>query len=219
MKKQCSMCMEEKDLSCFGAQVGGKFGKRGRCKICRAKTEGKSEPDAYRKKRWYENNRELCLRRASNNYQDNRANKLEYQKEYTKKNKDKISKYKKIYHKNNKIKCANARRRRRAHKAKVQEKYDSIDGQITKMVFKNKCFKCNSNVRLAIDHHKPLSKGFALNIKNAAVLCGSCNSRKGTKMPDDFYSITELLEINILFKIAYSIKKEIYNDQIGFAKK
>ncbi len=171
------------------------------------------------KKRWYENNRELCLRRASNNYQDNRANKLEYQKEYTKKNKDKISKYKKIYHKNNKIKCANARRRRRAHKAKVQEKYDSIDGQITKMVFKNKCFKCNSNVRLAIDHHKPLSKGFALNIKNAAVLCGSCNSRKGTKMPDDFYSITELLEINILFKIAYSIKKEIYNDQIGFAKK
>ena len=75
--------------------------------------------------------------------------------------------------------------------------------------FDNKCYKCNSTNRLSIDHHYPLSRGNPLSIGNAVLLCASCNSRKGNKLPENFYSPLELL----ILHVAYNIKCEDENLQ------
>lgn len=61
--------------------------------------------------------------------------------------------------------------------------------------FDYQCFNCNSKERLEIDHHYPLSKGFGLTLKNAVLLCKSCNSSKHNKMPEDFYTKEKLMEL------------------------
>lgn len=43
------------------------------------------------------------------------------------------------------------------------------------------CVVCGSTEKLAIDHVRPMSKGYGLKPGNAAVLCKSCNSRKRDK--------------------------------------
>ena len=84
---------------------------------------------------------------------------------------------------------------RRQRKNNVEEKIDKYLYLEVRNKFKNKCFVCNSVNRLAIDHHYPLSKGFALTIDNAVLLCQSCNSKKRTKLPESFYSPEQLIDL------------------------
>ncbi|KKK48152.1 hypothetical protein LCGC14_3148020 [marine sediment metagenome] len=46
----------------------------------------------------------------------------------------------------------------------------------------------------------PLSKGFALKINNATILCRPCNSKKGTKLPKEFYTKEQLCELDKILK-------------------
>jgi 5-methylcytosine-specific restriction endonuclease McrA len=62
--------------------------------------------------------------------------------------------------------------------------------------FDHKCFACNSQDNLSIDHHRPLSKGHPLSGQNAVLLCVSCNASKGSKQPEEFYSQTQLEVLN-----------------------
>ena len=81
------------------------------------------------------------------------------------------------------------KRRRRAKKLEVDERYSSSDMRITMKEFAHCCFNCKSKEKLCIDHHRPLSGGNPLTLSNAVVLCKSCNSSKSTKDPEDFYGI------------------------------
>lgn len=64
-------------------------------------------------------------------------------------------------------------------------------GRIRKQ-FGRKCFRCGKAKRLCIDHNLPLCAGNALDYGNAVVLCRSCNAKKGTKLPTEFYTPAEL---------------------------
>jgi 5-methylcytosine-specific restriction endonuclease McrA len=73
-----------------------------------------------------------------------------------------------------------------------------------RQLFNNKCFRCGIsseehkqlyNIDLSLDHHYPLSKQNALDNNNAVLLCRSCNSKKADKLPENFYSETELLQL------------------------
>jgi len=103
----------------------------------------------------------------------------------------------------------NATRKRRANKLAVKENYTVADEQITLSIFGRECFRCDSKNSIAIDHHLPLSKGNPLTVKNAVPLCMPCNSSKGTKDPQDFYTPKELKQIKSLFKKAAKAKNQL----------
>lgn len=99
--KRCSSCKVKKSLNDFHLQSGGKYGRRGKCKLCRSKSEGKLSRDVERKKKWYKDNKQLCIERAKIQYSNNRDAKLEYQKKYYKLHKNYIKLYNKQYVKRN----------------------------------------------------------------------------------------------------------------------
>ena len=89
-------------------------------------------------------------------------------------------------------------RKRHANKKLIMENYTPLDEKITKIIFGNNCFNCESVSDIEIDHHYPLSKGFALTLLNAVPLCRKCNSSKGNKTPKEFYSTEKLNRIEWL---------------------
>ena len=89
---------------------------------------------------------------------------------------------------------------RRELKVKVNENYTKQDIEYTFNLFNNKCFNCSSTENLSIDHHMPLSKGYGLTRSNAVVLCRKCNSKKGNKLPSEYYSNDQINELNLKLK-------------------
>jgi len=87
----------------------------------------------------------------------------------------------------------------------LDHQYSVFDAVITKWLFGHKCFNCGSEKRLEIDHHYPLSEGHGLSIKNAVLLCKSCNASKGSKMPKEFYSEQQLQELDHLLHSSFAV--------------
>lgn len=169
MRKRCSKCGVEKDLSEYHKEKTGRDGFRNDCKACR--------------KQNYQANREAALKRKKQYYQDNREAVLEYDKQYRKNNPE-------VSRKNE--------RRRRAMKKGIQENYTKQDEFYTRQLFAHMCFRCKATDNLQIDHHYPLSKGHALERDNAVLLCKSCNSSKHNKMPEEFYTESELVQLDYM---------------------
>lgn len=146
-----------------------------------------------------------CYRDYHKNYRDQKI--PDYHKKYyqdvVKADPERMRK-KKQYAKDNIVKTreykSKCERKRRAMKLKVEENYTIENAQITKNAFENKCFNCGSKEKLCIDHHKPISKGFALTLKNAVLLCNICNIKKSNKMPEEFYDKEKLEKLNKILK-------------------
>ena len=115
-----------------------------------------------------------------------------YQKAWRDANPEKAAAKNKAWRKANLDKVREYCRKRRAMKVNLNENYTKEDEAYTMDLFDNMCYNCDSTDNLHIDHHKPLSRGNPLTRDNAVVLCGSCNSSKGTKSPSEFYSLGDL---------------------------
>lgn len=50
------------------------------------------------------------------------------------------------------------------------------------------CVYCGSTANLTIDHKVPTSRGGGNSASNLCTCCGSCNSAKGARTPDEWYS-------------------------------
>ena len=138
----------------------------------------------------------------------NRNKNNELMKKWRERNKDKVKIYQKKYIKNNPLVAKALRLRRRDRAFMVNE---SITKSLINFVynkFNSQCFKCHSVKSLSIDHHYPLSKGFALTINNAVLLCNSCNCSKGVKLPETFYSPEQLTDLQLNYGISKSPLKE-----------
>jgi 5-methylcytosine-specific restriction endonuclease McrA len=86
----------------------------------------------------------------------------------------------------------------RAAKKGVEENFTPYQRQAVMMQFKKRCFRCGSAGPLHIDHHMPLSYGYALDYGNAVVLCAKCNEAKSNILPAIFYDPYELEVLNEL---------------------
>lgn len=93
----------------------------------------------------------------------------------------------------------------RIRKTDKKENFSKRDKQELLLKFNNKCFKCGSNERLTIDHNVPFSQGGRLTFSNSVVLCLSCNSRKNAKMPQMFYSGSEIKKLERLGIVSDSL--------------
>lgn len=174
--KVCKVCHVEKSYASFGKHSGTKDKLDSRCKECRHRKYLLNRDEVIaRASRHYVNNKTHVLEVRKAWYKVNRVADIEKRRQWAKRNPDKVRK--------------NARlgsRKRRALKRGVMESYK--EERITRIVFGNLCFNCNSSDRLEIDHHYPLSIGFPLTTDNAVLLCKSCNTSKGNKMPEVFYT-------------------------------
>lgn len=111
-------------------------------------------------------------------------------------NRDKVYTAATKFRKNNPELIAAHKRKRRAAKKGVEEKFTLEMRHRVFSQFNNQCFRCSSNSDLVLDHHIPLSAGMPLALGNAVILCRKCNSTKHSKMPKDFYSSQEMLSLS-----------------------
>ena len=184
--RTCNDCgfeaYSQEELDLFSSSSSSKYGKQNLCKSCNKL-------------------------RTSTNIENRKAEVTIYQKQYRDKHKEAASEYSKIYRANNKDKIVIQRkeayinnpepykernRKRRALSADVNESYTKEDSAYTFLLFNHKCFNCGASDSLCVDHHYPLSKGYALTRTNAVILCSFCNSSKHDKMPEEFYSEEKL---------------------------
>jgi hypothetical protein len=168
----------------------------------------------------YENNKEAINEQKKGYYQENKEHLKQKRKEWKEDNRDRVRYLNQRWAENNRDKDRASKRKWkknhpeevRAHKRKRRDsirgkqKYPAADERITLFVFDNKCFKCGSTHKLCVDHHYCLNKGNQLSIDNAVVLCVSCNGRKWTKDPEDFYTDQELCSVRLLLDRAVFIK-------------
>ena len=106
-----------------------------------------------------------------------------------------------------------AQRKRRAQKKAVGEHYTTIDEQITFAIFGKQCFICGSINDLTMDHYYCLNDGHPLTITNAVPLCGICNSSKGTRLPQDFYTALQMQQIQQKFIEAEKLKESKFENK------
>lgn len=90
---------------------------------------------------------------------------------------------------------------RRQREAGVENCMSSKDIAAVYDQFMGRCFKCGTSDDLSIDHHRPLKDGNGMTMENAVVLCRPCNSSKGAKSPEEFYSSGEMLALRLLGKV------------------
>ena len=199
MKKICTNCKEEKDISEFHKNKTGKFGVRSDCKLC---TKKYYEENKDKKRRYQKQNKEKILKQKKKYYEENKNKILEIRKKYYEENKDKIAKAMKNHYEQNKDKilkrnskyikteAGRLAKARVRHKRRAQEKNTVCDLTIEQWheileIQDNKCNMCfrkfNKKLKPERDHIIPLSLGGGLTFLNVQALCKSCNSRKGNR--------------------------------------
>lgn len=179
MIKICSKCGLEKDLTDFYRDRASKDGFRSDCKAChtpvvlryQATERGRAVAKQVDIKRTGTKKRKASHNRATARYKQTERGRL--------------------------VENACSHRRREL-KAGLDANFSREDILEVYYRFDHRCFRCGSRECLSIDHHKPLSHGFGLSHDNAVLLCRFCNSSKGTKRPEEFYTSKQLKVLNDL---------------------
>jgi len=205
LHKICSECNNSKLFEEFGKDKGCPGGLSPKCKVCRSNiskefNKNNSEKISEYQKEYRKSNSKMISKRQKEYYLGNLEQLSTKNKEWRKNNPDKVKEGQAKWRKNNQDKVkTNGRkssRKRRAKKLSVKENYTSTQEAITREAFNDQCYNCSSTEKLCIDHHRPISKGHALTLQNAVILCGSCNSSKGPKKPEEFYGIEKCVELD-----------------------
>lgn len=211
--KQCTKCKKVKKLEAFSVNKRNKkTGRQPKCKECnRAYYQANTERTRERVRRHYEENHDEVLerRRELARRPEAKAKKAQWDKVYYIKNKEQISErykewakanrdhlneyWKEWYHKN--LVHARLQSKIATHKRRVWAK---INGNNTLTVKQTEellerhpyCEYCGKfDVRLTIDHIKPLSRGGQNCIENVTMACISCNLSKGDKLLSEWIEL------------------------------
>ena len=165
------------------------------CKGCKSTVSKQSYPKRRDKILKQQKEYRATGKHAANNRKYRRKNRnavLAKQKAFRENNPEKCNEYARRWRSKNPEKVRALVRRRRERKRKLDANFTHELELKVRDRFSNKCFKCNSNKRLELDHHNALVKGNGLSLTNAVLLCRYCNSSKGAKDPKDFYNKKQL---------------------------
>ncbi len=175
MRKICSKCDLEKDLTDFYRDRATPSGYRSDCKACHTPIVRKYQAT----KRGQAASKRAEIKRTGSPIRKASHNRAS-------------SRYKKTPH--GRLVESACGHRRRELKAGLDSTWTREDILEVYARFDDKCFNCGTSSELSIDHHRPLSEGHGLRLENAVLLCVSCNASKSTKDPQDFY-VQEQMEI------------------------
>jgi 5-methylcytosine-specific restriction endonuclease McrA len=214
--------LENKDLI---KEKSKKFRKDNKEKIANDKKlyyENNKDTLAIKGKLYYQNNKDKILTRSKNYaklYYINNKNRInERNKKWANNNKyKKYIYYKKfIQTKKGKILKIKIDNKRREAKLKVENKniLGLAEIKFIYSKFNHKCFNCESDNRLCLDHHYPLSKGYPMILKNTVILCNKCNASKGNKYPNEWYQPAKLKQLETFFDIATKEEMDQYRKVI-----
>lgn len=190
--KQCPQCNEEKRVSEFYVRKTKtkKDGIRSWCKKCEIenartfRAENKSKVYSWAKK-WAKENPDKRKRYDEEYRTKNREKIKAAQSLYRENNKDLLHQKNSAWKKNNGEKVLMYCKNRSAAKRNSFGKIDPLDWKALCDKYNNVCLCCKrSDVKLTVDHIRPLKFGGSNTIDNAQPLCASCNSKKGTKEID-----------------------------------
>lgn len=189
-QKKCTECKKIKEISEFYNSKKSIDGKRHLCQECdrkrnksyyhkhreseilRAIKWNKEHPDVSKKAidRWHKAHPEKA----------NEANRKSRAK-YPEKQKEKTRKQRRLHPEISQACTEN----RRANKLKSGGKITAKEWRDVLKKYNHICLDCGrTDVRLTQDHVVPLSMGGTHTIDNIQPLCGSCNSKKNTKIID-----------------------------------
>ena len=176
----CKKCGIEKSIDRFPViSIRGKNGKIYWEKMCNAckniKNQSRSSYKEYHIRN--KNNKEYIER------------KKQYVLQYRGKNREKINLINKEWRKSNGDKWQ-ALNRANQHRRRALDSID-VTAWLKKLKIYNKCLSCNrDDIKLTIDHKKPIIMGGTNHIDNLQPLCLFCNKRKFTKTIDYELAIT-----------------------------
>lgn len=176
----CSVCSKEKPHQ-------GK----GMCRACYAneyrKTHKKQHADREKKRRQKNPEKYREIDRKRNSTERRKAWKKEYGKAYYSKNIDKLQEYNREWMKKNKEKMNHHYSMRRSRRKSLPSTLTQEEWMDILEKHDHRCVYCNRQMqRLTKDHVIPASRGGGYTADNIVPACGSCNSRKNTKTPEEF---------------------------------
>jgi len=200
MSRECKTCHNILPIGEFGSHKLMKDGINTECKACNRKRAYKWRIDNTEKHRSYSKDYRLKHIEEYKEYKHKKY-KREKEKENTRRSKYRATHIEQEkerflrWYEQNKEKFRVYSFRRRAIKRNINERFLARDIKRVFELFDFACANCGSIDNLHIDHHYPLVLGNALSPQNAVILCKTCNSKKGFKMPDLFYTPKKLAEI------------------------
>jgi 5-methylcytosine-specific restriction endonuclease McrA len=187
-KKRCTKCKEWKSFDCFGADKTGAYGIRSQCKDCRCGIE---------KQRYasikailgmaVKTYKRLAFGFYSGDENERRRERYREDAEYREKQRQHGRESHKNYRQSHAEKEHERVRIKDINRRLAVGKITTEQWQELKCKYNHTCLKCKRkepDIKLTLDHVKPLRLGGENTISNAQPLCGSCNSSKGAKWID-----------------------------------
>lgn len=99
------------------------------------------------------------------------------------------------------VKSNKREKKRRVNEKRYNDTISKKDREEILVKYNHKCFKCGSEKNLTLDHHMPLSLGYGFRKENIVVLCKKCNNKKGSLLPNDFYTEKEIIVLRDKYRI------------------
>jgi 5-methylcytosine-specific restriction endonuclease McrA len=87
-----------------------------------------------------------------------------------------------------KVRDKKSAEKRKEIEKELNENFTGAQVQEQLELFGHKCFNCGTIKELSTDHLYPINMGYPLTEENCIILCKSCNSSKGDRDPEVFFT-------------------------------
>jgi 5-methylcytosine-specific restriction endonuclease McrA len=163
----------------------------GMCAICNSanyvKNHRKETTDRERERRHKNIERYREVDQKRNQSEARKAWKREYRRLYYAKNKDKLQAYNREWMKAHKEEMGRHHANRRSRKKQLPCTLTQLEWQEILVENGYRCFYCGAtDIPLNQEHKIPVSRGGGYTRENIVPACGSCNSQKSFRTPEEF---------------------------------
>lgn len=184
--KQCSACREEKPLTEFNRHPRGLYRRQGRCRACQR--DYNSSPSATATRLRYQKSHPEVFAKNAARYRKAHPEACRISRaRWLLRNPGRQSEIVRLSRRRHPETHRAIQARRRAHQRGAVGTVTAKEWTELKLRHGNRCLGCGRSepeIRLTMDHVIPISKGGIHTIENIQPLCGSCNSKKGTRSID-----------------------------------